>query len=263
MDGRTALADAHRQAIAAARADGVELLLFPELSVTGYAPAVAAWRDGTMPTRADALELARDAGPMAVCLGLPEEGATGQLHNVQLVIHDGAVVHAHRKLTLPTYGALEEGKHFTPGRSVRVFPLHGWRVAVLTCADLWNPALSWLAALSGADLLLAPVASMAGAVDASFDTAAGWEVVLRHTSMMYGLPVVMANYTGGGFWGGSSVLGASGDVLAGPAASPGLLSATIERSAIRHARRLLPTMRDAAPELVARELGRIAEDRKG
>ena len=104
------------------------------------------------------------------------------------------LVHLHRKLYLPTYGGLEEGKHFTPGRVLQSVQLGEWRVAVLTCADLWNPALPWLAALAGVTLLLVPVASAAGAVDGSFDTAAGWDLVLRHTALLYGMPIAMANY---------------------------------------------------------------------
>lgn len=250
------LLDAHFAAIAEARASGVGLLLFPELSLTGYAGAVASWREDRLPGRAVLRRLADVAGPMAVAVGLPEEGPTGLLHNVQVILHGGRIVHRHRKLNLPTYGDLEEGKHFTPGLVVEPFRIGAWRVAVLTCADAWNPALPWLAALAGADLLLVPVASMAGAVAAEFDTPAGWDLILRHTAMTYGLPTLMANYAGGGFWGGSRILGPGGEALAVAGAGIGLIAAELDLAAVRGARRLLPTARDAVPETVLRELER-------
>ncbi len=251
---------AHLGRIEEARAAGVDLLLFPELSLTGYAGAVAAWQAGRLPGEPALRRLAEAAGPMAVAVGLPEEGGTGLLHNTQLVLQAGAVIHRHRKLNLPTYGGLEEGKHFTPGCVVEPFRLGAWSVAVLICADTWNPALPWLAALAGADVLLAPVASAVGAVGAGFDSEAGWDVNLRHTAMTYGLPVIMANHAGDGaarsFWGGSRILGAQGEVLARAGGGASIIKAGLDRAAIRAARRLLPTRRDAAPHLVARELER-------
>lgn len=285
---------AHLGCIGEARAAGVDLLLFPELSLTGYAGAVAAWQAGRLPGEPALRQLAEAAGPMAVAVGLPEEGGTGLLHNTQLVLRAGAVIHRHRKLNLPTYGGLEEGKHFAPGCVVEPFRLEhfpserdrpdgcsarkgedpacrrasgaaegrlgAWSVAVLICADTWNPALPWLAALAGADLLLAPVASAVGAVGAGFDSEAGWDVNLRHTAMTYGLPIVMANHAGdgaaGSFWGGSRILGAQGEVLARAGNGAGVIQAGLDRASVRAARRLLPTRSDAAPHLVARELER-------
>lgn len=255
----TSILDEHLACIGQARAAGADVLLFPELSLTGYAGAVAAWRDGTLPGAAVLQRLADATGPdMAVAVGLPEEGGVGQVHNVQAVLRGSVVVHRHRKLYLPIYGALDEGKHFTPGCVVEPFRHNGWRVAVLTCADLWNPALPWLAGLAGADLLLVPVASATGAVAEAFDTAAGWDVALRHTALLYGLPVGMANYAGLAFWGGSRILDARGQELAraGEGSGPGLLVADLDRADVRAARRLLPTRRDASPELIARELER-------
>lgn len=246
--------------IGAARAAGVDLLLFPELSLTGYAGAVAAWRAGRLPGNAELCRLAEAAGPMAVAVGLPEEGGTGLLYNTQAVLHAGTIVHRHRKLNLPTYGGLEEGKHFASGCLVEPFRLGDWSIVVLICADTWNPALPWLAALAGADVLLVPVASAIGAVGAGFDTEAGWDVNLRHTALTYGLPVVMANHAGdaadGSFWGGSRILGPQGETLACAGGGLTLLEAELNRDAIRAARRLLPTRRDAAPHLVACELKR-------
>lgn len=255
-DSRAAIVEDHLACIGQARAAGADLLLFPELSLTGYAGAVEAWRSDALPDAALLRQFADAAGPVAVAIGLPEEVGAGQVCNAQVVLRAGKVVHRHRKLCLPTYGSLEEGKHFTPGHVLQSFQLGSWRVAILTCADLWNPALPWLAALDGVTLLLVPVASAAGAVDEAFDTPAGWDVVLRHTSLLYGLPVAMANYASSPFWGGSRIIDALGGITAQAGAEPELLVAGLDMAQVRAARRLLPTRRDSNPELVSRELGR-------
>lgn len=86
------------------------------------------------------------------------------------------------------------------------------------CADLWNPAPPWLAELAGAELLLASAASARDAVGAGFDNPSGWDVVLRHTALLYGLPVRFANHSGARgphrFGGGSHILDAVGMTLA-------------------------------------------------
>lgn len=255
-DSQAAIVEDHLACIGQAREAGAGLLLFPELSLTGYAGAVEAWRSGALPDAALLQQLADAAGPMAIAVGLPEEAGAGQVCNTQAVLWSGQMVHRHQKLYLPTYGSLEEGKHFTAGRILQSFQLGNWRVAILTCADLWNPALPWLAALDGVTLLLAPAASATGAVGDSFDTPAGWDVVLRHTSLLYGLPVAMANYATGSFWGGSRILDARGMVVAQAGTEPQVLSVDLNMTQLGAARRLLPTRRDAHPELILRELER-------
>jgi len=261
-DDPAANLDAHLGCIERARAEGVDLLLFPELSLSGYhGGATAAGRDA-LPSAETIARLCAAAGDMAVSVGLPEEGATGLIYNTQVLLRHGEIAHRHRKLNLPTYGKLEEGKSFAAGRIVRPARIGAWAIATLICADTWNPALPWLAALAGADLLLVPVASARDAVAGGYDQAAGWEVNLRHTAMTYAMPVLMANHIGpGGFWGGSRVLDASGREVARLAEGVGLARAELSLDQVRAARLLLPTMRDAAPEIVLNELRRHVWER--
>jgi predicted amidohydrolase len=247
---------AHLACIEQARRDQVDLLLFPELSLTGYQGGATASEQDAMPSSETLSRLAGACGQMAVSVGLPEEGATGLVYNTQLLLQNGAVVHRHRKINLPTYGKLEEGKRFAAGRTVEPVRIGAWRIATLICADTWNPALPWLAALAGADLLLVPVASAADAVG-GFDQHAGWDVNLRHTAVTYGMPLVMANHAGpGAFWGGSRVLDADGRALARLGNESGVAQAEISLAQVRAARRRLPTVRDANPAVVMRELRR-------
>lgn len=254
----------HLAAIDEARRAGIDVLVFPELSLTDYLTVPDVLGLARVPSAPELRQLAEAAGPMTIAVGFIEEAAGAQFYNAQAILRDGQTLHVHRKANLATYGRLEENKHYGRGRHVGVAALRdAWTVATLICADAWNPALPWLAALQGASLLLVPVASSVDAVD-GFDSRSGWDVNLRHTALTYGLPVVMANHCGvrGGlnFWGGSCVLDAFGRELARAGAEPALISADIDYNDLRLARSRLPTTRDADPALVHAELGRWLRD---
>lgn len=257
----------HLEMVKQARSAGVSLLVFPELSLTGYfldecVPQVAMARNSPM-----VLELAQAAGDMTVVFGFVEEGPGAQFYNVAAAVRQGRMLHLHRKLNLPTYGRLQEGKIFGHGQQVDVFEVSNpWSASLLICADLWNPALVHIAMQQHATVLLAPVNSVQGGVSDDFSSAEGWELTLRFYAMMYGVPVLMANRTGiegtGQFWGGSCIVGARGEILAQAGGeSPCLLTANLDYNAVRQARFDLPTIRDANLPLVQREITRLVDRR--
>lgn len=252
---------AHLAAIETAQLRGVDLLVFPELSLTGYLAAPDCATLAMARTEFTLTLVAKMAGAMAVSIGFIERGPDGRVFNAQALLAGGEVRQVHRKLNLPGYGRLREDEVYAAGDALDIVALAGgWRVSTLICADSWNPALPWLAALAGANLLLQPAASSLDAVDGDFDNPRGWEVNLAHTAMSYGLPVVFANHCGRRgeveFWGGSRILDATGRELARTGAKPDLLVAEIDLAAGVAAREALPTIRDSAPALVQRLLAR-------
>ncbi len=129
---------------------------------------------------------------MTVVFGLVEEGPAAQFYNASAAVRNGQLVHLHRKVNLPTYGNLEEGKLFAAGHRVDNFSVaRDWNASLLICADLWNPALVHLAMLQHATILLAPVNSAIGAVSDDFSNPDGWDLASRFYAMMYGVPIVM------------------------------------------------------------------------
>ncbi len=249
----------HLEAIREARAGGVDLLVFPELSLTDYLSEPDLPRLARSQDAPELQALADAAGAMLVSFGFIEDGG-GRFHNSQALVSQGRVLHVHRKLNLPTYGRLAEGRHYAKGERIGLARHGAWSLATLICAETWNPALPWLAALRGASLLLVPVASSLRAVD-DLDNRDGWTVNLSHTALTYGLPLVMANHCGsrGGlaFWGGSRILDAFGRELARAGEGPEVISAGIALDDVRRARDRLPTMRDADPRGVRAELDRF------
>jgi predicted amidohydrolase len=249
----------HLAMIAAARARDVDLLVFPELSLTDYLAAPDCAALGTTLAAPEFAVIAEAAGKMQVSVGFIERDAQGRFFNAQALIA-GDRISVHRKLNLPGYGALREDAVYRKGEALELASLRdGVRVATLICADSWNPALPWLVALAGAELLILPVASSRGAVDGGFDNPRGWEINLAHTAMTYGLPTIFANHCGRragfDFWGGSRILDASGRELARAGEAPELILAEIDLAGGAAARINLPTIRDSDPALIHRLLG--------
>lgn len=248
----------HLAFIADARRAELELLVFPELSLTGYGLGNRVI-DVACPAHDPRLaELARAAGEMQVVVGFVEEASPGEYYNALAILQHGKLQAVHRKLNLPTYGGLEEGKLFTHGSELTHLPVcPGWSVTPLICADLWNPGLVHAALLARPTVLCAPINSASGIVSDNFSNEQNWAVNLQFYAMTYGTPVIMANRFGpegdSHFWGGSRILGPRGDTLALAEDGETLIEAQLSRTAIARARFELPTHRDADTPLV-REL---------
>lgn len=309
-------------------AAGVDVVLFPELCLTGYAlghrTAEVARRVGRAGTGATALGPEPSvtgaerppAGAEALALGLPpdgpaavvglvERGEDELVHNTAVVLRGDELLARHRKIYLPTYGMFEEGRHFARGRQPpATFPLPGgWTVGILVCEDLWHPALSYLLALQGADLILVMAAAVgrgrpgsdgvwpavappggsgpARDVDPDggepgeedgiaplFASMERWELLARTVAVHNGVYVALSNRVGVEdgltFAGGSLVVDPSGAVLArAPQGREARLDATLEKAEIRRARHPFSHLRDEDPAFVRDALDRILREREG
>lgn len=257
----------HLDVIGSARAAGHDVLVFPELSLVGHGAGSDAPRLALGCNARELAMLAEASGDMLTIAGFIEEAPGALYYNSAAALQGGRVVFCHRKVNLSTYGRLEDGKHYTAGRKIDVLNVGlPWCAGVLICADLWNPPLVHVAAVRGATLLLAPISSAQEAVGTEFDNPAGWEINAKFHAMTYGLFLALANRTGVEgdltFWGGSRILDPFGRTLAAArGAEDELVSAALDYELVRRARYLLPTVRDANPRLLARELGRAALDR--
>lgn len=252
----------HLQAIDSARAQGADIVVFPELSLTDYLSAP----DTSALARAigskEISNIASASHGIAVSFGFIELGGDGFVYNTQALFSQGALLHAHRKINIPTYGLLQEGKFYRKGNDLSLARLaQDWSVATLICADSWSPALPWIVALMGVDLLIQPIGSARGVVDGEYDNPTGWDINLRHTAMTYSLPTVMVNHCGRrgnlDFWGGSRILDQNGFELARAGGEPALLLAELNMDKVKAARENLPTLRDSDPQFVREQLTRL------
>jgi predicted amidohydrolase len=258
----------HRALIDEAIAQGAEVLVFPELSLTGYDLGSRVAEVAMAADDPRLLALASQAGAMLTVIGFVERVGRGEYANAAACLQHGEVVAVHRKLNLCTYGQHEEGKVFSKGLRLTQVASGELACGVMICADLWNPGLVHAAMLERPDVILTPINAASGMVDGDFDDEGNWLICLRFYAMMYGTPLVMAHRYGAEgeswFWGGSCIVGADGRVLARADEGTGVISADLATAEIAAARFAMPTHRDADTPLVASLLARrVDHERDG
>ena len=248
-----------------AEREEVDLLVFPETSLTGYPDSKKAI-ETTAISRTDQRlkELAFRCRASCAVVGFVELGDDGRYYNSIAWLQKGDVLAVHRKINLPTYGRLEEGNFFARGTLPTSVDLgNSWRCGGLICADLWDPGLLYLSALERCSVLAVPIASTLEAVGNGFSNEQGWDLVSRYSSLMYGLPLIRCNWTGPfqdmTFWGGSAITGADGTILAEADTSETFLVADLDLQSVQGARQTLPTLQSLSPSLMLQELKRSFE----
>jgi predicted amidohydrolase len=132
--------------IAEAVAGGADVVVFPELSPTGFSVGELE-DDVSIALDDERLGALAARTPGGLLVGLPETQAHGlHTYNSAASFEGGELVHVHRKLYLPNYSIFEERKHFRPGQTSRAYPVSGGkhRAATLICNDAWQPQLAFL-----------------------------------------------------------------------------------------------------------------------
>jgi len=270
----------HEVKIAESKAAGADLVIFPELSLTGYqlqdlAPEVAMRR--TDP-RLQSLAKLTSGGPSAV-VSFVESTDDHRLFAAAALLEGGEVRHVARKCYLPTYGLFGERRFLAAGDAIRATraALGGSAagdvgIGIGVCEDFWHPTLPAILAQDGAELLINVAAGPArgASVDADqgLGSAASWGTLLRATAALTTSYVAFTNRVGVDesliFWGGSRVIGPDGVVIAeAPLFEEALLLAEIDLDEVARARSALPLLRDERLELTRREFDRIIATRAG
>jgi len=255
----------YEKTIAEARGRGADLVVFPELSLTGYM-----LRDmvSTVALRLDSAELKhlkRLSQKIGIVVGLVEETRSFRFHNSAVLLDRGEIVTVHRKVYLPTYGMFDEQRYFARGTEVRAFDSRFGRGAILICEDLWHPSTAYLAALDDALFILCPSASPLRGVSAGQeqdDNARYWEMINRFYAATFNLSLVYSNRAGFedgiGFWGGSEILDAAGERIAKARYyDADLIVGEIQPKLARRRRIAAPLLRDEDLDLTINELIRI------
>ncbi len=139
---------------AAARDAGADLVVFPELAVTGYPPEDLLLRPGFVAATRTVLDaIARECTGITALVGVPLFDA--DLHNSCAVLADGAVRAVYRKRYLPNYGVFDEHRYFAPGRDLLLLRFGDVLVGPTICEDVWEPGPPATdLALAGAQLLV-------------------------------------------------------------------------------------------------------------
>ena len=229
-----------------AQADmGAELVLFPELALSGYPPEDLLFHRGfRLQTEAALERLRQEVHGSHVVVGFPEYTQAG-IHNSAALLADGAIAAIHRKSELPNYKVFDEKRYFEPGAQPTVADCHGFRVGLLVCEDIWVPEPAQLARSSGAELLVVINAS-----PYEQHKQRERESVVRKRVLDVGLPVAYVNLFGGQdelvFDGNSFVMNAAGQVVM---RAPAFQEGTYAVDFVRQGRKVVPKPGEIAPEL--------------
>jgi NAD+ synthase (glutamine-hydrolysing) len=264
----------HHELIVEARAAGADLVVFPELGLTGYQLQDLASEVAMRLDDARLAELASETrdGASAV-VSFVEESGDHRLFIAAALMEDGEIRHVHRKVFLPTYGQFDERRFFAPGDVIRATPSRlGVGVGIAVCEDFWHLQVPQLLALDGAQVLInvssSPGRDLAARNEVGLGTATSWRTLMRTYAQLTTSFVVFVNRVGVDesmtFWGGSEVIGPSGEpIFSAPFFDDDVYLVDVNLDDIRRERIALPLLRDERLELQARELGRIIAERAG
>jgi len=264
----------HHALIGEAQQAEADLVVFPELGLTGYLlqdlnAEVAMRRDDPR-----LLQLATTAGDSSVIVSFVEESDDHRLFIAAALLEQGRVAHVHRKVFLPTYGLFDERRFFAPGSIIRATSSErlGMRLGISVCEDFWHLATPQLLALDGAQLLInvssSPGRDVASTRESGLGTAASWRSLNRTYAQLTTSFVIFVNRVGVDesitFWGGSEVVAPNGDsIFQAPNHDEGLFHVEIDRATVRRERVATPLLRDERPEVVIRQMEQIVRERVG
>jgi predicted amidohydrolase len=260
----------HINLVEQARAGGADLLVFPELSLTGYvlqdlATTVSHHPSPDDPVFKHLFQLSKD---LDLVVGFVDEDNRHRFFISSAYLSAGELLHIHHKVYLPTYGLFDEGRFFAWGDQIRAFDTRFGRVGILICEDFWHASPPYLLWLDGADVFLFTSASPGRGLnlEPQLGSARWVEHIKRAYASLFTTFVAHANRVGYedglNFWGGSTLFDPDGELLAcGPYHEEALTLAEIDLNQLHRTRTRLPLLRDERTALVERELARILRER--
>ena len=252
----------HLEEVERAVADGVQLLVFPELSLTGYFLKDQTY-EVALGADAQPLDVLRERShQLSIVAGFVERAEDGRVYNAVGLFEDGELIHVHRKVHLVTYGMFEESRDLAPGEEFVVAESKHGRLGFLTCEDAWHIDGAYLYFLDGADAIVICSAGPGRGVTQTPGELASdgvWRTLQDALALFFRTWVLYCNRVGWEdgivFSGASRVVDPTGKACGEPLGlDPGLLDLELTRSALERARIATPLRRDERPWILARAL---------
>ncbi len=262
--------DLHFRALEKARRKKADLVVFPELSLTGYN-----LRDLTEETALDPhsdpvfKKLLAASRVIDMVIGFVEESPQerGLLYNAAAYLSRGAILHVHRKVVLPTYGMFEEGKFFARGKDLRAFATRHGRTGLMICRDFLQLGSGYLLQAEGAEMIITVSAApgRGSTRGQSFASSRMWELMGEALAFFSSSFVVYCNRVGFeegiAFAGGSFIFGPDGSLVGRcPCLDEDLKVLEIHPGAVRNARRRMHFHKEDRPEVILEGLRRIVQN---
>jgi len=234
-----------------AKQQGADLIIFPEMSLTGYVLLdqvyeLAETIPGPSTEKIEAL--AKKTG-MHIVFGMPElsEKTQATIFNTAVCVGPQGLIGKYRKMYLPTHSVFEERRYFRPGYETAAFQTELGNIGLTICYDVFFPEVYRLTRLNGAQLIICISASPA--VRRNYFEILTSARALENTAFL--AYVNLAGVEDGlQFWGGSRLVGPTGDVLAkAKYDEEDFIVCEVDFGDLRAAETSIPTLKDLRPEL--------------
>ncbi|MEM3622216.1 MAG: carbon-nitrogen hydrolase family protein [Candidatus Bathyarchaeia archaeon] len=244
-----------------AKKQGADLVIFPELSLTGYVVRDQIYELAeTIPgPSVKAMEGIARKTKTYIIFGMPElsEKTKATLYNAAVLVGPEGFIGKYRKMYLPTHSVFEEKRYFRAGYHVTSFETKIGKIGLIVCYDIFFPEVSRLTRLKGAQLIVCISASPA--VRRAFFEALTVARAIENTAFLAYVNLVGIE-DGLQFWGGSRLVGPNGKVLAqAKYDEEDIVMCDVDYADIKPVETFVPTLRDLRPELFD-ELKKHAEN---
>ncbi|HAP35283.1 MAG TPA: acyltransferase [Bacteroidetes bacterium] len=252
----------HIEYVKKAIAKKADVVVFPELSLTGYSIKDLNW-DTALRAEPNKYfsEFLKLSQKITIIIGAIEEAENYGIYNSAFLFEDNKIFSAHRKIYPPTYGMFEEMRYFSQGKDVRVFNSKFGKLGILICEDMWHISLPYILAHDGAEIIISLTASptrLSGTKEELTSAMVNHEQHRAYARLL-STYVVFANRVGiedgVNFWGGSQIVAPSGNSIAtGKFFEEDLIIAPIDTNEIRRARCFSRHFIDDSPEFTLQQL---------
>ena len=244
-----------------AKREGAQLVIFPELSLTGYVVRDQIYELSERipgPSTRIVEKLAKE-NDLHIIFGMPEtcEKAQATLYNSAVLVGPNGFIGKYHKMYLPTHSIFEEKRYFRPGYQVAVYNTKLGKIGLVICYDIYFPEVTRLTRLKGAQLIVC-ISASPGIRRSFFETLTAARAIENTTFLAY---VNRAGIEDGlQFWGGSRLIGPSGRIIAeAKYDEEDFVVAGMDYADAKQVEAFVPTLRDLRPELFDK-LKESAED---
>lgn len=246
-----------------------DIIVFPELSLTGYSLKDAVYDVALAANDSKFDKLRKLSEHISILVGTVELNEQYEIFNSALYFEDGQLLTRHRKVYLPTYGVFEEKRYFSAGNRFRAFDCKFGRFGILVCEDMWHPTSGIIMSQDGASVIFVMTAGLARGMgeDEKPQNIRIWETLNRALAISTTSYIIFANRVGieDGliFWGGSEFIDPHGEVIKkAQYFETDQISTSIDFLKLKHARINTTLISDEKLNVVIDELSRIEANRK-
>ena len=242
-----------------------DMIVFPELSLTGYSLKDINFTIAVNIAKTKLLDkLKEKSKKISIICGLAEEDENFAIYNSGILISDGEIKFSHRKIYPPTYGLFEEFRYFSRGNECRAHDTKFGKIGLLVCEDLWHLSLPYTVAMDGAQIITG-IASSPTRLSVNTDKFKNYEINSEHHrtyARILSTYFVFTNRVGFedgiNFWGGSEIVDPFGNVLsAAKLFDEDIIYADINFEEVRRARHQARHFLDEDIDLTVKNLLKI------